>query len=514
MVIGREFPLDRCLLWMDRRRYALFAVLLAVYAAGFNGQWRVGPDTANYATIARNVAEGNGYTHPQGFEQHVHPGLIYLMAACFKLAGSDTFWPAVLVIELIGLATLVVIYRVFSLHAGRPVGVLITLMVGLAHRFFILSMELLNDVPFLFGLMVLLGGYERLTQQRGKTAVNCAIMVFGLACTAAFRIVFLNVAAALLIMAAWRAWRSPHRRRYVVLGLAAVLVLVVFRLLDPRLESTGQLLPREQLIVDQLWTRLAETLTRTLPHNAYLLFEDVATYGMFGNNLGPVVSSVATLAVLGTAVMMARRRPLWGLLVALFVLQWLLFLPGDRYVLAILPLLAFAWWRMAEWLTRRVRGVHGQRLALVLLAVWIGMNAGRVAGDVADQRARPFLEHHAEGFYANADAFGRLVRDAVKENEVVLTPRKLGAPLMFWSRRSCTPVTHAVAGELKAAAYVVAPLDDKSAAMLAEYGFSVGQTVALTKRAPPLAPLRLCKLVRAPAEASTQPDLSDHLATR
>jgi hypothetical protein len=53
----------RLLAWADRHRWWLFGAAALLYVAGFNGQWRVSPDSALYASLGRSLAEGLGYTY-------------------------------------------------------------------------------------------------------------------------------------------------------------------------------------------------------------------------------------------------------------------------------------------------------------------------------------------------------------------------------------------------------------------------------------------------------------------
>jgi len=46
---------DRVLAWADSHRRKLLAVVILLYALGFNGQWRMEPDSALYLTIGRNT---------------------------------------------------------------------------------------------------------------------------------------------------------------------------------------------------------------------------------------------------------------------------------------------------------------------------------------------------------------------------------------------------------------------------------------------------------------------------
>src|SRR5271154_4161022 len=53
---------DWLLVWADRYRRWVMLAILGIYLAGFNGQWRLEPDSALYLSIGQNLAHGHGYT--------------------------------------------------------------------------------------------------------------------------------------------------------------------------------------------------------------------------------------------------------------------------------------------------------------------------------------------------------------------------------------------------------------------------------------------------------------------
>ena len=81
-----------------RHRKVLWCILIGVYAFAFNGQWRVGKDSALYRGLAHSLASGRGYT----FGEFGPPGLSRPAGdACgagkiFSLAA----WPGIIVMHL------------------------------------------------------------------------------------------------------------------------------------------------------------------------------------------------------------------------------------------------------------------------------------------------------------------------------------------------------------------------------------------------------------------------------
>src|SRR5438270_6094899 len=134
---------ERLLTWADRNRRWLLGSLVLIYLLGFNGQWRLEPDSALYLSIARNLAEGKGYTYHGAQHRLAFPGPPLLFAATFKLFHTESLLPALLLMPLLGLATLALSYRLFLLHAGRPTAVMITFGLGITRVFYRYCFELL-----------------------------------------------------------------------------------------------------------------------------------------------------------------------------------------------------------------------------------------------------------------------------------------------------------------------------------------------------------------------------------
>src|SRR5688572_18701792 len=90
-------PAARLLAFLDRRRPWIFVILGLLLAAGYNGQWRISPDSALYVELGRNLAEGAGFTYHGEPHTWVEPGLPYTIGASFKVFGVDNFHPLMLV---------------------------------------------------------------------------------------------------------------------------------------------------------------------------------------------------------------------------------------------------------------------------------------------------------------------------------------------------------------------------------------------------------------------------------
>jgi hypothetical protein len=156
----------RLLAWADRHRWWLFGFVAVLYVGGFNGQWRVSPDSALYASLGRSLAEGQGYTYQGEHHKWVEPALPYVISFGFRLFGPDAFWPTMIVLLLTAFAALALFYRLMTLHAGRPTAVVLTTLLAVNESFYRYPFHLFTDTPFLVGVLLFLLGYEVVLQNR------------------------------------------------------------------------------------------------------------------------------------------------------------------------------------------------------------------------------------------------------------------------------------------------------------------------------------------------------------
>ena len=70
------------------------------YVAAFNGQWRIGPDSALYRQLGHNIAVGRGYVFHGQLHDHAYPGLPLLLAGCEKAFGQSPLPPLILMLVM------------------------------------------------------------------------------------------------------------------------------------------------------------------------------------------------------------------------------------------------------------------------------------------------------------------------------------------------------------------------------------------------------------------------------
>ena len=56
--------LRRLILFLDRHRRWICLIIFILYLSAYTGRWILGPDTALFGNVGRQIAEGNGYSHP------------------------------------------------------------------------------------------------------------------------------------------------------------------------------------------------------------------------------------------------------------------------------------------------------------------------------------------------------------------------------------------------------------------------------------------------------------------
>ncbi len=390
-------PTSAVLTWFDRRRGWLWLVIAVLYAVGFNGQWRIGPDSAIHVSIAKSLAQGDGFTHPTGLEDTVNPGLAHLTAGVFKLFGVDHFIAINVVMLLCSAGVLVLAYWVVRLRFGRATAVVIVCMLAVNETFYRYGYQVLTDMPFLLGLMGMLLGNELLHRRGARVWWGVGVIALAVLFMAAFRSVVLTVLAAGAMMVVYRVIRGQRWMRYT--GVAAVVIGVLVAL---RLIAGGMSVLRDEsrvigLVTDSSFT---DTLHRVFMENGPTLLNEHLPEAMFGVDFGAIVGLPLGLIAVVIGLGLFRFRPIWGLLVAAFLAQWLLLITTERYVLVLMPLLALGWWRIGQWAQCRISPTVGRWVVAGLLVIWFGPNLIRVGAFIAEQRSRPFLVHYDEGRYA------------------------------------------------------------------------------------------------------------------
>jgi hypothetical protein len=402
-----------------RCRHVTLTAIALLLLACLNGQWRVGFDSAQYRGLAESLAEGRGYTFGGVPETMIYPGLPSLLAG-LQLIFGKTPLPGLVAMTLLSGLTLLVIYRLIRLHFPQWVALCVTIGTGLNEGFVQFSQELMTDMPFLFGVVTSLLGWEllRAGESARSRVLAGVVLAVGLGTAAAVRPTFWLLAATWIGVCVWGLIRGP--RKFHGISLAVLVgVWAVVLLLDPR--SSGLGITRDGYVrmilqqIPQMWASLQGQIgpvtQRELPE------------AFFGEHMSPLSPLFSLLLVVGL-VLVLRRQPLWGLFGLITVAVTLLFdfTSVNRYYLMILPILWLGWILLASHLVRPLREPWRNVALGALLLLGLGPNLGGVATFVVEQRRSDFLTHYRDGQFVPMVALAEQIRDHVPPGARVVGP--------------------------------------------------------------------------------------------
>lgn len=475
--------------------------VVLLYLAGFNGQWRVGDDSAGYVNIAQSILTGGGFDdHDESM--HRYPGVPWLLAGAFAVGGAGAFWVADLFMLVLALATLGLVYRTIRLHDSRPVALIVTVMLAVTMQVYRHAFELLADLPFLFGVMLFLMGYEGLIVRAGRSVVagsraffswrqwpDVMAMVAGLGVMVVTRRTMIIFIGSLLVACVYHLVRQTSRRKRIVfasivagaLGMAGLWVMF-----DPR---GGPAAYSRDLMLPLLKRHTVSEAATRFAGFAYQILEGDAAEAAFGLDLGPGLSTLAGLTVIGLGVALVRRRLLWGVFIAAMIVAMVIHMPDVRYFVPIMPLLVYGWWRATVYLTQKASADRAGLVLAGMLGLWLMPNLVRTANFIVEQRRVPFMETYSGGKYATLISVAEQVRDQVPADAVVLADsssvlsyysgRRVAnwKLLNRWRRTDPDQLDHLHASPQRV--YMLTPMKDELSSRMHDYlGLRPGEVIA------------------------------------
>ncbi len=395
---------------IDRRRKAIFVIIAVIYLLGFNGQWRMGPDSGLYLNLARSLATGQGYTLHGLRHETVYPGLPLALAGLMRISAGHLIFAADLMILACAGASLALIYRLILLAYDRPTAVAIVLGIAINHEFFRYSFEILTDMPFLTGVLALLAGHEGIFGSRaastgsGRAAGRTrwwdwALLVAGLAIAVSTRPTMIGLLTAWIVALIFGVISGRKRPAAAVSLLLCLAAAVVFLLLDPRrIPGHGLAGSYEQYAFHQLTQRLAPRTARSSASNLHDLLVITVPRAVFGMDLAlDAVNVFFACVVLVAAVALIRKRLFWGLWIIMTLLTLVLLLSDYRYILQILPLLVVGWWNLLRSINLRLPRRLGNTAFTFLLTLGTLLNSVQVVKFIVHQRRPSFPGRLPEG---------------------------------------------------------------------------------------------------------------------
>jgi hypothetical protein len=449
-----------------RHRGVFFTIVAVFMVLSFNGQWRIGRDSAAYRGLGHQLATTGKYVFRD--KQDVatysdqqdtrYPGMPILLAGIEKLFGRHDA-PAVLAIVLTAIGTLVLTYVLFRRSVPVWLGVAVVFGMGINGRFLEHANEILSDVPFLLGVVLTLYAFDRLLLSRGgrPRLLAAGLLALGLLVCAAMRPTFWIIALALAATCVWGLFRPVHRcagsdpasaadvrwRRLacgVTLGLLALTAVTFLLLVDLRGRNAAGYEGKLRFRLNDFEQRVLGQL----PHNAHDVLEETLPEAFFGTHLGPGFipiggkdrlgfGTLVSLMVIGAGVGLARRNVLWGMTVLLTVVTMATIGSVPRYFIMILPLLLVGWGLYVAWVAGRFRDPGVQMiLTFVGLGLLVIPNLISCLNLVREQRglSRPkeglkyvgFARAYHTGKWAGVHEVARMIHDHVGPEQTVIGP--------------------------------------------------------------------------------------------
>jgi len=429
------------ILWLaDRLRKPLFVAIAAAYLLGFNGQWRMGPDSGLYLNLARSLASGNGYTYHGIRQETVYPGFPLALAAVQRVFPGHLIFAADALILGCALAALGLIYRLILLAYDRPTAILITAGVAFSHQFFRYSFEVLTDMPFLAGVMAVLAGHEAIFGSSSRRARwwDWAILVVGLIIVVSTRPTMIGLLIAWILALIFNAIARRNWRAAAVPAVLCLVTVASFLLFDPRrLAGHGPAGLYEQYAFHQLTHDLPKELRTTALGNLRDLLQVTSPRAIFGMDLVyDWLNAVFGVIILMAGVALIRHHPFWGLWVIMTLLTLILLISDYRYILQILPLLVVGWWNLLRAINLRLPRRIGNGVFAILLLAGIMLNMGQVVAFIVHQRARPFLADYQGGQFQPYADIARQIPKFTTGQDVILCPTKLARIMTFLADRT------------------------------------------------------------------------------
>ncbi|HEX8524372.1 MAG TPA: hypothetical protein VF669_19105 [Tepidisphaeraceae bacterium] len=387
--------------WVVKYRWWIAGTLIVFYLLAFTGEWRIGRDSALYRGLGHTLASGHGFNFSEFGKRQIYPGMPLLLAGLEKLFGTSALAP-ILVMHALAIGCLVTTYKLVSLRYAQWLAIVVTALVGFNGWFMELTNEILTDVPFLFGLLLALYGWERLRiwgigeKPAGEASdvierasrhpwVSLTILLVGLALAALMRPTFWIVGVAWVMVCAWGLIvgpGKPARRFYLIcLGVLA-LVWVAVLVLDPRTKGFNPLGGGYEREARHRLEQVRENVPREFPK---MLGGELA-YSFFGSKYGPVLTEVLTALVLASSLMLLRVNPLWTLLILLTVATTLVMTTVPRYYTMVLPLLLLGWMLLAAEVARRLPVQHTDLVLILAVALVFVPNVARLCKVIGEQR--------------------------------------------------------------------------------------------------------------------------------
>jgi len=421
-----------------RRTLLVFWAAAALLALGVSPYWRIGPDSALYAGIAKSVATGHGYTWSGETQWSIPPVTPLYLSLAYKvghlvhprLTMLSTFFYFNAFVAAAGMAGLVAAFFLAIELAGPKRALLVAAFLVSSRWYFKYSIQPLTDVPYSalsWGAMLYLVRADR----RGGVGNRVAAGTF-VALAVMTRLVGTALVAAAGVYFLAKALRARAERRQAVMNvvaLAPAAAAVLVQVFLAYVHRGGAVFNYfDDLATGRSWGEIFGRTGHdfaTLP--AYLFEGVVGLESVWG--LGLIFTAFVVWGGFGSL----RRG---GALAGVYFVCYLLFVASGEEVLPryVTPLLPIVYLFLIEAVRAvigwgRQRGA-GWRAAAVLSALLVAANLVYVGREIARNFSRDFYASYHEnrigGWRAYFDLAQALEREALRGKVMAYSARIVG----------------------------------------------------------------------------------------
>lgn len=433
-----------------RRRHLLIAAVCvtALYLIGVTGQWWPSPDSALYLSLARSLAEGDGYRFNGSPCNIVTPGLPLILAGLQRAFG-ESFWAPNLLMALCGLTTAGLIYLAVARISDRRTALAVMLATALSYTFFHQSHRILTDAPFAALFWAILYSYIRYRTGSARWLILAGLLSAAAVAVRAPGILFLGSLAVSIAPdrppgSASRKGLIPACVILVVIAVLAAGFLIVARSAADGMPMYAKAIMARLNVSPMVHLRSLGLGIMKLPLAFSEMLTSQETY---------FVGLPALLLVIAGCVSLWRRRqrfvpPLIVMSVVALALYGRAHFIRPRYLMPIQPLLLLAMMEGLCWSVKRLRGRAVATLYLkavtVLAGAIIACNTPKILRNAVYYSYVSHTDRYHEvimdGRSAELFPVAEVLREGARGNQAAAVDSDKVSILHFLSRRVIIPL--------------------------------------------------------------------------
>ncbi len=214
---------------LKRNRTAfLLAFFFLFYAFSLNGFLGANGDDANYAILAKALAEGKGYTDLQSpgqpFHAHFPPVFPLLISPLVFFFGLN-FFAVKFLVSFIAVLVLCLVFIFFKRHCSENLAIALTALLGFSPLFFSYSHQVMAEIPFMFFAFLSLFFFAKFTETNSRNFFAFSLLFVLLAFFT--KLTGITFVAALLFVS-FRKGMLKDRKNLFLASLAVLAVVFWF----------------------------------------------------------------------------------------------------------------------------------------------------------------------------------------------------------------------------------------------------------------------------------------------